>query len=284
MQPPGSRNPAARRLSTLINQFEKPCMETVNEVTPVTQNRTRNYLLRLLLSLICLTFAALSSGTAQADWIAGFPPEPGVGQSPTNLDITHWVLTVSYDGAGHFQAYSQWAGVGVMNNFSDPIYDIGPNTAIDIDMMLNPTTGAPLSGTLTILGDASSYFAASPSGTLLTGTISQFGFAGSGNAGSGTENFQFIFNTTGGDLASLYPTIAVNLTFAEVNFSGIFGNTPFFNTDSYTAQADTFAGPPSVTPVPEPASLSVLCFGALALSAGVGILRSAKVLRGSPKK
>ncbi len=256
-------------------------METVSKVMLVTKNRTRHACFRLGLSLFCLIAAGTWASTTQADWIAGFPPEPGISQSPTNLDMTHWLLTVSYDGAGNFSVYSQYPGVGVLNNFSDPIYDIGPNTALNIALQINPTTGAPISGSLIITGDASTYYTASPTGTLLTGDISQFGYAEPGNTTPGAEHFEFLFTTTGGDLAAWYPSIAINLTFVEINFSGVFGNTPFENTDSYSAQSDTFSGP---TPVPEPASLSLLCFGALAVSTGLGILRGTKVLRGTPMR
>lgn len=242
----------------------------------VIQNR--NACLRLVLCLACLTFAVAWASTANADWIAGFPPEPGGSQSPTNLDLTHWMLTVSYDGAGNMSVTSQYPGVGVLNNFSDPIYDIGPNTALSIAMSINPTTGAPISGSLIITGDATTYYSASPSGTLLTGSISQFGFADPGNTTPGAEHFQFLFNTTGGDLAQWYPSIAINLSWVGINFSGVFGNTPFFD-DSGSAFTDSFSGP---TPVPEPASISLLCFGALAVSTGLGILRGTKVLRGNP--
>ncbi len=258
---------------SILNDLQRMVMLVIEKRSPR---------LRLGLSLVCLTLIAVWAGSARADWIVGFPPEPGGTESPTNLDMTHWLLTVSYDGAGNFTVSSQYPGVGVLNNFSDPIYDIGTNTTLNIAMSINPTTGAPISGSVVITGDATPYYSASPSGTLLTGSISQFGFADPGDTTSGAEHFQFIFDTTGGDLAAWYPSIAINLDYVNINFSGTFGNIAFVD-DSGNAFSDSFSGPP-MAPVPEPASISLLCFGALAVTGGLGILRGAKVLRGNPMK
>jgi hypothetical protein len=248
----------------------------VNEKQTSTVRR-----LRLVAWMLCLGLLLAWTSAVHADWIPGYPAEPGLsGESPTNLDITTWFLEVSYDGAGHFSAVSQYPGVAVMNNFSDPIYDIGPNAALSLSVTLTPS-GQPTSGSITITGDATSYYVASSSGTLLTGTIAKFGFADPTEAAtdSGSENFQLIFSTTGGDLASLFPAIAVNLELVDVNFDGTFGATAFDDA-SGNAQADSFSA--TLSPVPEPSTLGLLCFGALTLMTGLVILRGTRKLRGSP--
>jgi hypothetical protein len=259
----------------------------VGEVMPVSLKRTRNIRrARISVLLIILSLVIAGAASAQADFIVGFPAEPGwANENASTLDVTAPYLSVTYDGAGHFSASSAYDGFNMLNNDSDPSYDIGGASHLQIDLTLNPSTGAPISGTFNLSGDASSSYVAVSSGTLLSGTISAFGFpnAAQAAADAGAENFQFLFDTTGGDLAPWYASIAVNLTLADVNFNGTFGANAFanFQGDDFTgAQADIFAGPPS--PVPEPTSLSLLCFGTVVLTTGYGVLRGARKLRGSP--
>ncbi len=217
-------------------------------------------------------FLLAAAGTAHANWIDDFPDEPGSLQSPTNLVVSNWFLDVGYDGKGSFSVSSVYPGVAVMNNFTDPIYDIGSNSTLNIAMSIDPATGAPLGGTLTITGDASSYYTSKSSGILLTGSVAQFGYSAADD-GTGTENFQFLFRTTGGDLAQYFSCIAMNLSTVDVDFDGTFGDTAFSNTDPFTAQSDTFAGRIYATPVPEPSSVLLMCLGVLTLAAGPRILR-----------
>ncbi len=272
--PPGCHACTLKESSVLVR------VETLRE--GVFVNRTRN------VSHSCLGFWLMSlilmlatAGRAQAEWVSEFPDEPGRFQSSTNLVISNWFLDVGYDGAGNFSVSSQYPGVAVMNNFTDPIYDIGSESTLNIALSIDPATGAPLSGTLTITGDASEFYTPKGSGTLLTGTICQFGFPGATDAANsdGAQNFQFLFKTTGGDLATYFPSIAVNLNSADVDFNGTFGDTPFFTTDSFSAQSDTFSGFLYATPVPEPSSVLLLCLGVLTLTAGPRILRGAKTPR-----
>lgn len=241
----------------------------------VEQNHTRNIgRIRLGVWLLSFIFILTRAGTAQAKWIADFPSEPGGLQSPTNLVISNWFLDVGYDGEGNFSVSSQFPGVAVVNNFTDPIYDIGADSTLNIALTIDPATGVPRNGTLTITGAASSYYTSKSSGNLLTGTITQFGFPSPTDAtkNAGAENFQFLFNSTGGDFAPYFHSIAVNLTTVDVDFDGTFGSTAFFNTGSYSAQSDVYSGPLSATPVPEPSSVMLMCLGVLTLAGGRRIL------------
>jgi hypothetical protein len=241
----------------------------------VRQNCTRNFsrfwlsLPSLASLLISLAFFSAWSGVALADYIPDFQGAPGAAnESSTVLDITTtYYVHVSYDGSGNFAATG---GYPQLNDDSDPIYDVGGAiNEMDINLTINPTNDALTGGTLLIYGEASSHYTGSSSGYLLEGTISQFGFPNPSQAstGHGDEEFQFIFNTTGGDLAAFYPAIAVDLEHVNVNFSGTFGSTAFDDT-SFIATSDTYA-------VPEPSSLSLLCFGAVVM--GYNVLRSARV-------
>lgn len=224
---------------------------------------------RVLLGIFLGVLACCSApvGVARADFISGFPAAPGGLESPTVLDITSYSLAVSYDGAGHLAVNSQFDGLSLLNNDSTAIYDIGGTGDMAIAITINPATSAPISGTLDIAGQASSFYTLSSSNHLLTGTISQFGFpnASQGAAANNSENFQFIFNTTGGDLAAFYPAIAVNVSLVHISFNGSFGATSF-NDVSGNAQADTYAG------VPEPTTLSMGCVGLMILIGRFGFL------------
>ncbi len=158
--------------------------------------------------------------------------------------MTHWFLTVSYDGAGNFSVYSQYPGVGVLNNFSDPIYDIGPNTTLNIAMLINPTTGAPDQRQLDDHGRRDDVLHCQPQrhavdrrdfAVRLCRTLAR------------PPPVRNISNSCSPPPAAIWqpgtPRSRSILTCVDINFSGTFGNTAFFD-DSGSAQTDTFAGQP----------------------------------------
>ena len=101
-------------------------------------------------------------------------------------------------------------------------------------------TGLPLSGSLDVTGTIPGL---ATSGTLLTGTLSQFGFGPGGG-----DIFEFVYNITGGDLAPFYHgKTGIILTATGSGFTGSFAAS--FATDASQAAADNF-----FMPVPEPSS------------------------------
>jgi hypothetical protein len=204
---------------------------------------------------------------------------PGfANESPTVLDITANTLSVNYDGSGNFTVASQFPlaypnATVFLNNDSNSSYDISGSPGLTISLKIDSATGAINGpGSLIITGDAYG----DNTGNLLTGSISAFYFpnASQGAALSGNEEFQFIFNTTGGDLASYYPSIAVDLEEVDINFNGTFGSSAF-DDESGNAQTDNYAAP-----APEPSTLALGCLGALVLMARFAILRGTRMLCG----
>jgi hypothetical protein len=232
---------------------------------------------------VCLAFVLAWPGAARADYIPGFPDAPGGTESFTNIDITSYGLTVNYDGGSHeLTVYSQSSFGTLINDGNEELDGTGD---LSIAITIDPLTGIPQpGGTLSITGDAPDY--GGSSGNILTGTISQFGFAlpADAEANHSSEHFQFIFNTTGGDLASYYPSIAVNLTIVDLDTDGGSFTTDgtfasSFSDISGNAQTDTYAAP-----APEPSTLALACLGVFVLMiAKFGILRGRVVLCWSPR-
>lgn len=129
------------------------------------------------------------------------------------------------------------------------ISSTGGTIDYQLTAQINENTGQATSGSLDIGGTISPI---ATSGTLLTGTLANFGFQNSGG-----DVFGFVFNITGGDLAPYYHSqVAVNLTATGSGFTGSF-TTPFA-TSAYAGVADNFY---YTTSVPEP-SAGLILFGA----------------------
>ncbi len=171
---------------------------------------------------------------------------PGPSESDTDPDITTFGVNTSYDGLGHFVADGS-LGVNLFNDDAT-----GGTQNLQISLYINPITGQPISGTFEIDGTYPRLGA--NSGILLTGSISKFGFldAPTASTSDGDEQFDFLFHTTGGDLASRYPQIGVVLSNVDANFNGTWGTNSFSDT-SFSGQTDSFS-----VAVPEPASLTLI--------------------------
>jgi hypothetical protein len=173
--------------------------------------------------------------------------------SPLNLferppDIYSDYIQVSYTSASHsFSALGQ-AFTFDIDGLPPPDYDIvdagdNPGGLFDIEAKID-NSGNPISGTLTVDGYIPDLLGSHGTGTLLTGTLSRFGFP---NAGG--DPLEFIFTTTGGDLSSYLPQADVIL-----NYSGYDGTFHQDFSNYGMGEADAF--------VPEPATLTCLSFGA----------------------
>lgn len=161
-------------------------------------------------------------------------------------DITSSDINVNYNGTTGILTATGNAIAIDFDGVPPPDYAIKNGVGgFQINVTLDPMTGEPVSGSLAILGKVSELSASS--GTLLTGTLFDFGYDG--------PILEFLFTPTGGDLQGLFqPQIGVILSaFSDSDFAP---NQNYVINDA-SAFADTF-------PVPEPTSLlawSVLAFG-----------------------
>ena len=172
--------------------------------------------------------------------------------SPQDPDLGALSLTASYEpssGSTGTLSVTGWPTEFTLSG-TDSL-DIGGNSSYNLTALINKLTGNEVSGSLAIDGTIPSLGASS--GTLLTGTLSQFGYQSSGG-----DIFEFVFNLTGGDLAHYYTTsqIGIILTATGSGFTGSF-LTPF-GTDASQAVSDNYG----YTAVPEP-SAGVLLLGVL---------------------
>jgi hypothetical protein len=193
----------------------------------------------------------------------GFEGSPARGSSLNlvleNPDISALSLTASYDassGSTGTLTVTGWPTSFNITGTDTPDYPYIDNGQYDLTAQITKT-GQPISGTLDIGGTIPGL---ASSGTLLTGQLSQFGF----ESPPGGDIFEFLFNITGGDLASYYHGQAgIILTANGSGFDGSF--TTNFATAASQAIADNFA--PGAVPEPTTAILllSILAVGLPAL-------------------
>ncbi len=129
------------------------------------------------------------------------------------------------------------------------------SSSFALTLTVNRSTGAPISGTVTITGDTDG----TPhyNGLLLQGNITQFGFKNAPFSPASAGNiFEFVVHVTGGLLQAPYYTfntagIIMNIqNGGSQPFTGVF-TAPFHN-DGFSGFSDTFPT------VPEPSSILLL--------------------------
>lgn len=234
-------------------------------------------------------FWTLANSSAHADLLTNFPPAPGpVGEANGALDITTSFIETSYTyNNATFGTFSANAPFDCADFVSSVINDVpysinytsDPLSDFKISLNLNPATGVALSGTFTLLGTAPSYGASS--GTLLTGSILDFYSPNATQAAEAIDGqeFQFIFKVTGGDLASHFGTIAIDLHGVDAgSFNGTFGPSANFCDTNYDAYSDTYSAPA----VPEPSPVVILVSGAFALISSIAVSCGSIVRLGHP--
>ena len=179
-----------------------------------------------------------------------------------NPDLSALALTASYTpsagSTGTFTITGYPTSFKVANG-NGP-YGIAGNSVYDLTALINKNTGQLISGSLLIGGTISSASVPNASsGTLLTATLTNFGFSNSGG-----DFFQFVANITGGDLAHYYSsTMGIQVDASDSEFAGSFLTS--FSTDVFATTSDNA----SFNVVPEPSAVflmltSLLC--ALSLS------------------
>lgn len=168
-----------------------------------------------------------------------------IGLTPSSPNCTAFLVDVKYTAATRlFEATGNGLDFDV-DGVAPPDYSL-PAGQYKLNVTI-PATGLPTGGDLRITGSIPSLNATS--GTLLTGTIAKFGCS---NPPSGGEIFEFIFNVTGGDLASYYQDKAgVVLDAVNSNFKGLFNAN--FQNSLMAGNAHIYA-----EAVPEPSMLALL--------------------------
>lgn len=169
-------------------------------------------------------------------------------------DITSIFMDVSYNAGAQSMSANGFAAT-IDDDGVAPTTDFDDFGTFDILASID-NTGAPLGGSLAITGNLMSSIGVN--GTLLTGTLVDFGWFGTDRDG-----FEFLFEVTGGLLATPgyygVPGTLVGVIFdsGENVFNGDFGNS-FASSGSGFGYSDT-------APIPEPAAISLL-FAAAFLS------------------
>jgi hypothetical protein len=181
-------------------------------------------------------------------------------------DLAALSLTTSYTAsAGSTGTFSLtgWPTSFTISPGAGP-YAISVTGTYNLTAQINKSTGQLISGSVLIGGTIPSVPGAS-SGTLLTGTLTNFGFANGGG-----DFFQFLVNITGGDLAHYYNgKMGIQV---DANNSGFTGS---FLTNFASGDSDTTSDNASLTVVPEPSTGLLILVGLASL--GFASLRTRKL-------
>jgi hypothetical protein len=213
----------------------------------------RGFLVRALFCAVGLGCAGILS-LNQSAAIGGT-----LNLSPSPPDLGALSLTTSYapsSGSTGTLSVTGWPTAFTYSGTHSADIDVTDtsNMCYDLQVLLNKNTGQLISGSLTIGGSIAALGA--KSGTLLTGTVTSFGYMpGGGNV------FEFLLTPTGGDLKNYYSgKIGIELTagFAsdpKVPHSSFTGSflTPFVSPEM-ASLSDNF----NFVSVPEPSSICLL--------------------------
>ena len=175
-------------------------------------------------------------------------------------DIAFFFVDVTYDATSDVLDADGFAltlehPAGVSNAIAGGFFDL---TAV-IDDLGNPGAGSlSILGTVPTLGFGG--------GTLLTGTLTDFGFRPEGG-----DPLEFLFDVTGGDAAALYGGLgsSFGVILSGASFPGSFGSD--FNNLGVNIASGSGGGFGDVAPpIPEPGSKILFAAGLLLVVACVG--------------
>lgn len=156
------------------------------------------------------------------------------------IDVIYDATTDNFSASGY--ALELDDGVGMPESISGGTFDI----TVMID-----DSGVASGGTLTIGGTVLAL--GFSSGTLLTGTLTDFGYSGTGG-----DPLEFLFDITGGDASGLYGAAPAGVILSATNFGGSFA-VDFDNLIGGVLYTGTGTAISDIAPVPEASSL--LLFG-----------------------
>jgi hypothetical protein len=159
-------------------------------------------------------------------------------------DVVSSFLDVTYDATTDSLAISGFAQE--LDDGSGPALTIASGT-FDLTAIIDDT-GALSGGSLTIGGTVASL--GFTSGTLLTGSLTGFGFPDAGG-----NPLEFSFDVTGGDLAALYGGQPGGVIVGGSGFGGSFAS-DFDNLSG--GLPGTGTGSSNTAPIPEPAAGALL--------------------------
>ena len=203
-----------------------------------------------LLGAMCACFIVLVPSLAQA--------------APLNLtlndvpDIVSQFIDVTYDASLQTLSASGFA-LELDDDGSVPPEPIAGGT-FDLTATID-NAGNLVNGTIAIGGTVASL--GFNSGTLLTGTLTAFGFPSVGG-----DPFEFLFDVTGGDAAALYGagSVPAGVILSGTGFGGDFGS----DFDNLSTSPGTGIAVANVGTVPIPAALWLFASGLLGL---IGLAR-----------
>lgn len=167
-------------------------------------------------------------------------------------DIASTSIDVEYDAVSDsFTAYGAAVTLNVgggPQNITGGVFDLDAVIDGNGDLAAGTNT-ITISGIVSTLGYSS--------GTLLTGTLTDFGFIDP----PGGDIFEFLFSVTGGDLAASFGSLGGVILDANFLSSAFYGT---FTADFHNlGQGGTGygAGTSDTAPVPEPATLALVLLG-----------------------
>ncbi|HKQ48840.1 MAG TPA: hypothetical protein VJZ71_12285 [Phycisphaerae bacterium] len=206
--------------------------------------------------LTCSLVLALAAGAEAAPLNLTLNPSPDITSQFIDLSYVAATDSLSVDG---YNVTIDDDNAGPLIDFDDAFTALNFNIDATVDDFGNASAG-----TLSVSGDLTSSLGIS--GLLLTGDLVLFGFD-SQDPGSGLDFFEFVFEVTGGQMATFQyfgtPGSFVGVIYDpfENVFDGTWGSSfsSFNNGSSHTDLAPV--------PIPEPATLSLM------LLAGVSLLR-----------